>query len=333
MEEIVAARRRFLPKVEALIRERVVPRLSQGGSPFQIEVPEAGVRSLVYRLCFKEGPFYIVRFVPSWIEARQLIRVCRFFEGRDAPVPRLVFSDLSLSVFITSGHGMLVEEGISGAHLDSLRYSDKGLEAAAAALARTHRVTRSRWGHLGLGSLGSYFGHVHKRTRRRLAELIDQDVGLGDKEGEEIFRRLGKFKARFVFPRGYSLCHMRINLHNLLVSEEGTGYLIDLTKARFADPGIDLVRARHRWCLDVPEKVALFDARYSGELGGVTPEEIGSREPYHHAVFHLAQANRTAKRMGRLISGQSSYWQGQEGLASELEAHIRALRGIANSAQ
>jgi len=331
MEEIIAARRRFLHKVEAQIGSRVAPRLGKSGVPFHLEIPQSGVRSLIFRLEFEDGSFYVVRFVSSWVEARRLVRASHLFQDKGVPVPQLVLASLSPLFFLTSGHGMLVEEGIRGSHLDSLGYEDSGMEAAGRALAKAHRVTRKSWGHLGFGSPGSYFRHVHNRTRRRIGDLVAQGAGLSDREGKEILQWLEEFEARFRFSEGYSLCHMRVNLHNLLVSEDGRGYLIDLARARYADPGIDLIRARHRWCVDMPEKVAMFDRAYFEELEGVDSGEIAPREPYHHAVFHLAQANRRAKHLEKARKGQGNYWQGREGLESELKGHLAELRELAGS--
>lgn len=324
-------RQSCLPQGEDYVAGRLLPRIGLSGADFTLSVPDRGARSLVLLLDIPGSPPLVVRLVPNLAQFARLYYTTRYFSIRGLPVPRVLWHDSSIRTFKRLWAFVLVEERISGRHLEDSNFCDEALKSAARCLAQVHNVTRNRWGQLWFGWKGGYFRHLQTRTERRLVGLRHCGEIVSKTDIARWQRWFAEWKPLVDRMRLFCLSHMRINLNNLLVSDDNSAYLLDLMTARYASFWVDLVRAHHRWCNDEPEKVALFDAAYFSLLNAAVRGEQGALEHYFHAGYHLAQLNRAVQRIQKLEEGSRTRWWTRQDLEKTCAANKRDLEEIVHS--
>jgi len=245
---------------ERLVREGL--RLSD--VPVHLEAASSGRFSSAWFVAVKDGPAageYVLRIAPSdnvgmlFYERRMmrqepaLHRLIRRRTG--VPVPRIVAYDFSrrlidrdwLIMDRLPGEPLLhSRSGVSAGQLDGI-LADLGRHVAA-----LHRITGRAFGYRGK--------HRPMQPQRNWADafeimwarLLDDCLATGLYHQDIRDLALGLFaKYRRVFEEPFTpcLCHMDLWAENLLVEGGRLTGLIDLDRACWAEPGIDLAVAEY----------------------------------------------------------------------------------------
>ncbi|MFC1735890.1 phosphotransferase [Candidatus Hydrogenedentota bacterium] len=329
-EKTINARRAFQDAVESYIKRRLLPSFGIGGD-FQLTVPARGARSVIFKITPTKGTPFMVRCVPRIADALRLKLVTSHFVSRGAPVPRILTSDCSLKTFLSLRCCVLAEEYIDGNHPEEVDFDLESVRKGMTALAQLHDISRSRWGRLGFGRRRGYFKHLMKRTSRRIEELVNHGA-MASSGGMDIARFLNSFEKAISSLDSFSLCHMRINSNNVMIPWNADARLIDITTARYASFVIDLIRALHRWTMENRRKMDVLREHYLALRGENARHEHDDTYGFHHAVYHVSQANRAAKRLKKLGDRDvlDGYWT-RDNLEVILNHNLSELKKIADA--
>ncbi len=171
-------------------------------------------------------------------------------------------------------------------------------------LARLHSVRRSRWGDPLVGKGGSWLDLEMGRTRSRLqrwAEWMGVDVG-------PYWKWLQERASRLTPLESYSLTHGDLAPSNL-GSREGEPVLLDLDRARFTHPLVDVVALVHYF----PEVQGKGIEDYLSLLGFTGEDWL-----FFSCLFHVK----------RLIRALKHFTKGEEEWGKVVGVHESWLRSV-----
>ena len=171
-------------------------------------------------------------------------------------------------------------------------------------LARLHAIRRLRWGDPLLGRVGSWLEMEMERTHSRL----DRWAEWRGVEVEAYREWLEEKRSRLVPLKSYSLIHGDLAPSNL-GSRGGRPVLLDLDRARFAHPLVDVVALVHHFPRIQKEEVEDYLS-----LLGFTGEDW----TFFLCLFHLK----------RLIRALKHYEKGEREWKEVVEAHEACLRTV-----
>lgn len=232
---------------------------------------------------------------------RTLLRQQRsliLFQQHDLPAPRPLQEDRSLLRWIAGCGNILVEEFVPGDMLREVVREPGAVRAAGRALARLHAVTREFPGRIE-ESGGKHLDEpwMSDRLRGQFDEFGGADSSVRS-NAEEIRRRILEGFAGFPWGRPCSLCHMDMNLDNIIINQaNGTNdaVFIDLQSARYHFFPYDLARLHHSIAEIAPDMAEELIHSYCGNGGPITVEDW---ERWRIAILsaYLVQAGAAAAR-------------------------------------
>lgn len=301
--DMVAQRETVIRRLRGHVRTRLLPELGLTGEPFELVAAPEGTRSVVLFLETARGRF-VVKCFEEIVRATATVLATRHMVRHGAPVPKLLYADLSPITRLRVGVFVLVEEFVDGRNLYEIGRTPERLASAGRTLAKLHRITRRRWGPLlpGMGRRAGYFDEIHSRLTRRLDDITGEMDGFESLGRPEIRDWLAAQRKSGLQRGGYSLSHLRVTQTNVLFTEGDEARLIDIVTARYAHHAIDLERAIQRWCGLKEERREIFLDAYFGAFPNVTRQQWEEIRPYHRASFHLTQAYRAAKELRRFLA-------------------------------
>lgn len=328
-KSMIARREATRERLAAYLERRVLPALGLRGVAYRLSVPPDGTRSVVLFLETDRRRF-VVKCYDDLLRAARTASAMRHMAERDAPTPRLLYSDLSPWTRLRVGCGVLVEEAIDGRNLYEVPPTAERLRVAAAALARLHAITRDAHGALfpGGSRRGPYFDVMHRRLERRVEHLASRSPHLGAVRELAPWLRARRDVEDMQTP--YSLCHLRVTDTNVLLGDAGEAWLIDVVTARYALAAVDLERALHRWCEDDPALGDAFLDEYFRRQDVLRRDAWVAHRAYFHASFHLTQAYRAGKVLAKALrSGHATSKRARRGrrrLLRHVEELVEVLR-------
>ena len=283
-EAIQAARTGAARAVEAYVRDRLFPALGRATTPFRVDVPGEGLRSLVFFVIPKSGPSLVVRCVPSRDDASWLAAAVDLFQQHRLPSAHAIYRDLSLWTRWRRGWRVFVEELVDGTALGG-ETDPAALASVGETYARVHAVDREGWDRphrpRSDDMIEQWTSWAEKVARRVGSAALDPLAREFEKAALELRAR------RPVALRRYALCHNRVTPDNVIVRAGGPACLIDLERVKFGSHLQELAKIRNG-VLSGDE--TRFAALLAGYLRAAPKESHPEADPRAWA-WHLALAD------------------------------------------
>lgn len=284
--------------IEEYVAQNLLPARGLAGAPFEVDIPRRGVRTVLYDLQIGDTERLALRCLETRGLLRRNLRASQLLHSRDIRVPEVVFVDDARSTKRRLGFYVLGERWIGGGHVDEQPDPASALESAAGELGRLHGIRRGRWGGLVFGRVSRFSRRLCGRSYQRLTQLSTYDPDFTKREAEQARDWLAKWSPVLDQYRPYNLIHGRLNPGNILVSEAGQAYLLDLGTLRYGLGMTELTRALHRLCTN-PEEQKLFERAY---FTAAPPDIEGwyrESRSFFEAEFHLSEACFASRQYAR----------------------------------
>jgi hypothetical protein len=283
--------------IKAYLLPKLLKKAGFGGAGFESSVPSSGTRTRVIRIVIKNGPIFYLKLFNNIEKFTRILYAHRFFERHGLSVPRLMIWSYTGRLNQKVKGYFLLEEGVPGNLFIDVKEKNEGIAKVAKALAKVHNVTRSQWGPLLMPRFGNYFSYYFKRTRRRIADLVNYEPTFSEEDATELHQYYFRWRKVVGIRDYFELIHGRVNTGNFIINSEAT--IIDLVTAAFGHFAYDLIRALHRFCEGNAELEQVFLNSYFSISNRNQFADYDRICSFYHIDYHLAQASSMARHRKR----------------------------------
>ena len=233
--------------------------------------------------------------------ASAFARLSELLDSNGIRTARVLLIDQSPRTWQQYGFSFLAEEFLDGRTLIHVPIEGPRpvVDSTADLLLRLHAIRSLTGGKPWEGQTWKPERRASEMAREHLARLQRLDIGLGSERSKAIATWFA-WQFRLCCQTSYPIVHGDFHGENILVLDDGSLGLIDLTTVSYGFPQVDLVEAEIAICRNNATSAARLLARYfaaSEKCRAISHENYKATRPVFVALRHIIKAGRRSRRI------------------------------------
>ena len=281
-------------QLDLYIRDRLLPKLSLDGAPYQFELTGRGQRSSIIYLSVEGFKPLVLKGTSKKRKAEQMAEGCSHLRNHGINAPEVIYLDLHRKVFTQCGCYFVCEERIEGKVFEELDNPVEFLPLVACAFAQLHQVKRPTWGKIKRGRRYRFWGYLETTIKERLHTLRVHSDLCSKEQCDYYGQWFHRYKDTISKCKRFSLSHCDPHMHNLLISNTQEVYFLDNVSLRYLPLGIDYYKLQYHFCQFDVHKIERLHTSYLSSLTDEEKREFEESKDFFHCYVLLDFAQREA---------------------------------------
>jgi aminoglycoside phosphotransferase (APT) family kinase protein len=316
-------------KLEQYLRESLLRKLGFQQKQFTLEATALGIHNHVFFLTVAGERPLVIKGVTNKDRFQTALHSYRHLAGHGIRVPRVLYTRQDRGLWNRLGMHIICEERIMGKTVFELPQPEKLIPDIARFFSRLHGIMRPAWGTIDGGRHTGLYEYLLERAVKKLKTWQQQDPGLSPAFTKQcsLWMKTGKRSVQGIAT--FSLSHGDPNPGNIMLSNDGTLYLLDIGHIRYLPRALDFYALEVHYCQDHPDRIQLFEENYFSDV------PLGEKDTFFasHLFFKLYVLIDFAQNLVRRLRTVAEHHPWHQEFTANLHTVTRAIAEIIEQRQ